>query len=202
MANRTRNQAVAAMWSAVSVLAASGFSSPAVASAAQREGTIVVHVDNYAGVPAKDLTKAELIADRVYDAIGVRVIWVHEEASDDPPGLRVHLRLLSRDMADRKISKERIPDDVLGQAIPASQCAYILFHRIPHVAVQEGHDYRRVLGLVVAHELGHIVLPTEGHSETGVMNRHVYLRSKYNLVYFTNEQGEAIRGLLMKLAGN
>ena len=50
-------------------------------------------------------------------------------------------------------------------------------HKSPHVT-----DYTRILGLTIAHELGHIVLPTSGHSDSGIMNPHVYLRSKYNLV--------------------
>ena len=66
--------------------------------------------------------------------------------------------------------------------------------------MQHGHQYTRVLGLVIAHEIGHIVLPTNGHSRVGIMSPHVYLRSKYNLVYFTSEQGEAVRALLMTLA--
>jgi hypothetical protein len=185
------------------VLTAFSFFSPEVVSADQREPTIVVQVDDYAGIRRADLVDAEMIADRIYQAIGVRVIWVHEEVPPgDPRGLRVHLRLLSRDMAARKIFQERIANDVLGQAVPPSRCAYIFFHRVSAVARQRLTDYARVLGLTMAHEIGHIVLPSAGHSDTGIMNPNVYLRSKYTLVYFTNEQAEAIRALLMKLANN
>lgn len=180
-----------------SVLAVFGLSLPGVVFAGQREATIVVQVGNYADIPPKDLANAERVANHVYAAIGVRMIWVHDEGpTDDPQDLRVYLRLLSRDMANRKISTERIAGDVLGHAISPSRCAYVFDHRILSVAMQHGHDYARVLGLVIAHEIGHIVLPTNGHSDVGIMSPNVFLRSKYNLVYFTSGQGEAVRALL------
>lgn len=186
------------------VLAATGvlalFSpSPRVVFAAPQDAAIVVQVDNFADVPREDLAEAESVATRVFEAIGVTSIWIHEEVPfDDPRGLRVHLRLLSRHMADRKISKERIADDVLGEAVQGSRCAYIFVHRIASIAMQELRDYARLLGLSIAHEIGHIVLPTRGHSGSGIMSPHVYLRSKYNLVYFTEPQGDAIRELLLR----
>jgi len=184
-----------------SLLTAYGISSPALLFAGQRDATIVVQVDNYAGISRPNLANAELVADRIYEAIGVRLIWVHEEVPPgDLRGVRVHLRLLSRDMATRKISQERIANDVLGQAVPPSRCAYVFFHRVSAVARKQLTDYTRVLGLTMAHEIGHIVLPSAGHSNTGIMNPNVYLRSKYTLVYFTLEQGEAIRALLIKIA--
>ena len=187
---------------AIGVLAVFG-PSPDVVFAAPRDATIVVQVDNFADVPREDLAEAESVATRIFEAIGVTFIWAHEEVPfNDPRGLRVHLRLLTRRMAERKISKERIRGDVLGEAITRSRCAYIFVHRISAVAMQALHDYERVLGLAIAHEIGHIVLPTHGHSESGIMGPHVYLRSKYNLVSFTESQGDAIRGLLLRHASS
>ncbi len=171
-----------------------------IAAAGEREATIVAQVDDYAEIPPADLTEAESAAAHIYESIGVRVIWVHAEVPfDDPRGVRVHVRLLSRKMADRKIAKEKITSDVLGEAIAAARCAYVFVDRIPPVVFQFGQPYTRVLGLVIAHEIGHILLPGQGHSESGIMGAHVDLWSR-KLLYFTPKQGTEIKSLLMRLA--
>ena len=166
----------------------------------EREATIVAQVDNYAEVPPADLAEAESAAADIYESIGVRVIWVHADVPfDDPRGVRVHVRLLSRKMADRKVAKEKTTSDVLGEAIAAARCAYVFVDRIPPVVFQFGQPFTRVLGLVIAHEIGHILLPGQGHAESGIMSAHVNLWSR-KLVYFTPEQGTEIKSLLMRLA--
>ncbi|HEY5617846.1 MAG TPA: hypothetical protein VIK60_07860, partial [Vicinamibacterales bacterium] len=115
----------------------------------------------------------------------------------DPRGLRVHVRLLSRTMAERKISKERIKDNVLGQANRPSRSVYVFFHRIPPVAFEHAQDYVRVLGLVMAHEVGHVLLPGDSHSATGIMSVKADVWSK-SVRYFTAEQGAAICSMLVE----
>lgn len=170
------------------------------AVAGEWEATIVAQVDDHAEIPPADLIEAESAAAHIYESIGVRVIWVHADVPfDDPRGVRVHVRLLSRTMTDRKIAKEKITSDVLGEAIAAARCAYVFVDRIPPVVFQFGQPYTRVLGLVIAHEIGHILLPGQGHAESGIMSAHVNLWSR-KLVYFTPEQGTEITSLLMRLA--
>jgi hypothetical protein len=162
------------------------------------QGTIVAQVDDHAEIGAGDLAAAEQLAERIYEAIGVRVMWVHREVPlQDPRGLRVHLRLLSRTMAKRKISKERIKADVLGQANRASRNVYVFFHRIVPVAIKHRQNYARVLGLVMAHEMGHLLLPADGHSDIGIMSAHPDVWSK-SVRYFTAEQGAAILSLFVE----
>ena len=59
--------------------------------------TLLVQVDNDARIPAADIAQMEEVVARSFLAIGVHVLWEHGEvALDDPRGVRVHLRLLSR----------------------------------------------------------------------------------------------------------
>lgn len=205
--NGTRSFQITGVLAIVSVgwLSGAAFASqPAVANEQERppavgwQGTIVAQVDDYADLRPGDLAAAEQLAGRIYEAIGVRVIWVHGEVPiQDPRGLRVHLRLLSRTMAERKISKERIKADVLGQANRPSRNAYIFFHRILPVAIKHRQNYARVLGLVMAHEMGHVLLPADSHSESGIMSANPDVWSKL-VRYFTLEQGAAIRSILLE----
>lgn len=158
--------------------------------------TLLVQVDNDARIPTADLARMEAVVARRFLAIGVHVIWEHAEvALDDPRGLRVHLRLLSRTSADRKIVKERIGNSVLGQTNRPARLVYIFCHRIVEASVKYLHEYTQILGLVVAHEFGHVLLPAGGHSESGLMNGRTNLWGKI-VHQFTPEEGEAIRALL------
>jgi hypothetical protein len=100
-------------------------------------------------------------------------------------------------MAERKISKERIKSNVLGQTNRPSRLVYVFFHRIMPIAVRYDQDYARLLGLVVAHELGHVLLPRDSHSPTGIMSARADVWSRA-VRYFSNEQGAAIRSFLTR----
>jgi hypothetical protein len=154
---------------------------------------LLVQVDNDARMPAADLAEMEEVVAHSFLAIGVQVVWEHGEvARDDARGLQVHLRLLSRMNADQKIAKERIGNAVLGQTNRPARLVYIFTRRIVEASVKFSHDYTRILGLVVAHELGHVLLPAGSHSDSGVMNGRTNLWGKI-AHEFTPEEGEAIR---------
>jgi hypothetical protein len=158
--------------------------------------TLVVEVDNDARIPAADLAQMEQVVARSYLAIGVQMIWEHRKVPlDDPRGLRVHLRLLSRAKADRKMTVEGIANAVLGQTNRPARLVYIFCHRIVEASAKYSHDYARTLGLVVSHELGHVLLPASSHSDTGIMKGRANLWAK--LAHdFTPEEGAEIRSRL------
>jgi hypothetical protein len=162
--------------------------------------TLLVHVDNDARIPAADLAQMEEVVARSFLDIGVQVIWEHGDvALDDPRGLRVRLRLLSRNNANRKIAAERTGSAVLGLTNRPARIVYVLCHRIAEASVKYGHDYTRILGFVVAHELGHVLLPAGSHSHTGVMKGRANLWGKI-AHEFTPAEGEAIRHGLAQLS--
>jgi hypothetical protein len=99
-------------------------------------------------------------------------------------------------MARRMITKARVADDVLGQAARPTGRAYIFTHRVTEIGVQYGRDFAWVLGQVLAHEVGHLVLPTYSHSSRGIMRAGLIVRSTTNQL-FTTEQGAAIRTFVM-----
>jgi len=160
--------------------------------------TLLVQVDNDARIPAAHLAEMEHVVAGSFLRIGVQVIWEHGEvALDDSRGMRVHLRLLSRANARRKIAKERIGNAVLGQSIRPGRRVYIFCHRIVEASFTYSRVYTRILSLVVAHELGHVLLPAGSHSDSGVMRGRAKLRGKI-VDEFTAEEGEAIRAMLIR----
>ena len=145
-----------------------------MAATSQGQPTIVLHVINYAALSRDVLDEAKARVASVYEVIGVRTVWVDERGSaDQRQDGRLHLTilLLSRDMAEKKISAEGIKDGVLGQAHLPSGRASIFCDRI--ATMPGAPTYFPIpLGDVIAHEVGHLVLGTNSHSRSGIMRAH------------------------------
>ena len=157
---------------------------------------LVIHVDNYARVPDADRSKAEEAVTRIYAKAGIRLAWVTGHDQADAPGLHVRVQLLPGDMAIQKIRAERLDDSVLGQAARGAGRAFIFTHRIARIALRHRDDFRRLLGVVMAHEVGHLVLPFYGHSERGIMRANFDVYSK-SFDEFTSEQAAAIHSTIL-----
>ena len=163
MATRAR-LATAAMVVAMTLMSARS------TAAGQETLTLALRVENYAGVSAEILGAAEEQAARIYHDIGVRTIWVHDGSTDPEPQTRhLGVLILSRDMAQRQIGAGKLGDHVLGVGNPDTGRAHIFADRIAAVAAKKQRDVASVLGLVLAHEVGHMVLPPHSHSCTGIM---------------------------------
>jgi hypothetical protein len=122
-----------------------------------------VTVYDYAGVDPEMLAMAKRITSDVYLHAGIEIEWVEPDGFEDIG--RFYVNLLSNEMAARfSASKETV-----GFAMPGSLAASAMYDRIREIA----HDHRLpcgvLLGYVMAHELGHLLLPAHSHSEVGLM---------------------------------
>ena len=89
-------------------------------------------------------------------------------------------------------------DDNLGFAAVGKDggiLATIFYHRVE--AVTKGGDSSRILGYAIAHEIGHLLLGSNAHSQAGIMRAywtHDFLRlAKRQLLLFTPEQVQLMR---------
>jgi hypothetical protein len=64
---------------------------------------------------------------------------------------------------------------VLGQAAKGVGRAYVFAHRIEELAGRNAVSVSRILARVIAHEIGHLLLPV-GHSRRGIMCENLDLR--------------------------
>jgi hypothetical protein len=164
------------------------------ASAEESPRSVVVRVFNYAGVPPADLAGALSAAARVYAAIGVELAWTDRQPVGVPGRVPpLALVLLPRDMTEKKAAAEDIPAGVLGRAAAATGRAYAFYHRTIDAAARARVDDRLLLGKVIAHEVGHLLLGDGGHAEDGIMRAGVELRG--NDERFTAAQARTIRAL-------
>jgi hypothetical protein len=166
----------------------------ATAAGASDRATIVLHVDDFSGLLPVDVDAARSVARRVFGRAGIQAIWVYGRNRTPPIEGALHLKVLvlSKEMAGQKIASEGVPDNVLGQAAKACGRAYIFSHRIAALAARNQRPVGDLLGLVIAHEVGHLVLPGNGHSPRGIMTSSLDL-SAAALPAFTPDQMAAIR---------
>jgi len=154
--------------------------------------TLFVRVLDYAGVPGP-VRSARAQVTRIFAAAAVSVNWTVE-----PADVRaIDVLVLSDAMSDRKIKAESIPAGVLGLAAHSARRVYILTERVISVANGVGVQPGDVLGDVIAHELGHLLLGENQHSVSGIMAADYTVQNKAAR-RFTNDQAALIRAHLLR----
>ena len=140
---------------------------------------IEVHIYDYSGVSADVLTRAEQETARIYGRVGVEMEWRNcartaEEAAQNPicellPGsaTRLTLRLLSNAMA-QKLHRD---SNVHGLALVREdggfgEEAYVFADHARDLAAGEELQ-SLILGDLIAHELGHLLLGEGWHNTDG-----------------------------------
>lgn len=164
---------------------------------------VVVHVTDYRGIAPRDLASAEQLAAQVYRLIGVQVIWVDDQVETAQPDGSFHVKVvvLSRVMTSMKCQQDGLSDSTFGRGTKASRRAYIFYDRIADHAARARFEVSHPLAIVLAHEIGHLLLPVYGHSPSGIMRADLE-GSLVRVPNFTSEQGAAIRGLLTAVHAN
>ncbi|MBK5255733.1 MAG: hypothetical protein JJE39_06845 [Vicinamibacteria bacterium] len=195
MEKAIRNIIVAA---AATALALTGGTSRA---ADRQAPTVVVHVADLAGVGSAGLARAMAQTMGVYKAAGVRLVWV--EAGKGPgaracEGLNVFVTLLS----PRQLLEQGGRESALGRAARAERQAWIYPGRVSLLAWQKSMDERVLLGLVIAHEVGHLLLPGPGHSSDGIMTAGIDTDPRGVRARFTPREVQGIRARVESEAGN
>ena len=168
---------------------------------------MAAHVNNYAALQPGELAAAEREAARIYEAIRVRILWVPDpEPRPDPGpcGFPLRVLLLSRKMELQFSRTQALGDMVFGFITRETGRAYILTHRhlelARRLARRYSYDFPRLLGQTIAHEVGHLLSPTDSHADRGIMQAQHFGVRAYSASYFTPEQGGAIRARLAATA--
>jgi hypothetical protein len=154
---------------------------------------VVVNVDNRSGIRAEALEEAVTHATRIYAAIGVALVWTDGgRIPIEPAALRLAVTLPSGSGEERLVTEVGAPEATLGFAPRGTGRAYIFCVRVVRVAKSTGEPVGAVLGRVIAHELGHLLLPGRGHSQTGIMRARLDDWPS-RMPAFSDAEAEAIR---------
>jgi len=142
--------------------------------------TIFIRSYNNFGVPAPDLAVAREHAQAIFQEAGVNVVFIDcwaggpREAVEtvnrcqDPVGADIVLRLQKTRETDRSRFVS-MGFSLVGTPGAAPFLATVYVDRAESVARGAGIDPRRVLGLAIAHEIGHLLLNSNTHAPSGLM---------------------------------
>ncbi len=163
-----------------------------------------VHVYNYAKVDHKVLAWAEEKAARLFLQAGVEPIWVTCPRSQQEIGQypKCHetkgLILNIRPEAGLKTTQR---NHEFGFALQTT--AYVFAGSLKGIVQSGVGSWPIVLGHVIAHEIGHLMLGTDSHSSDGVMRARLgpedWRRASVGQLSFNASQRERIRSFVAQV---
>ena len=167
-------------------------------------GRPAIRVCNVAQVDAAILQQAKQVAEQIFLNAGIELRWMDclgrgNDASADGRPPAAH-EIVLRIIRQTKQAIDATGQFVAGQAIrPAPEVSggviTIFYERTEMVAEQLRYQYPElkvdaargiVMGHLMAHEIGHLLLPTPAHAAAGIMKAQLDSR----------DWGQAVRGVL------
>ena len=125
--------------------------------------SVRVLVVNQAKVPDVTLREGERHAKRIFSGVGITLLWTNTKPGEPYSEAAVQMRIVI--VPDSRTEQNRR----LGIAHSENMAAYPFYERIVDLAEHNGADIAALLGHVIAHEIGHLLLPYDSHSSSGVM---------------------------------
>jgi hypothetical protein len=169
---------------------------------------VVVSVYNDAGLSATLLAGAESKAAKIFERAEVEVTWMNCSAPEVPPSDKgacirfdwpshLAMRIVPRSKRSRK--------EVFGIAFLSAEgtgCYSTVFlDQAMDLHAGANIDLASILGSVMAHELGHLLLGLNSHASTGIMRARWQPEDLSSVargsLVFTTEQAELMRGKLI-----
>jgi hypothetical protein len=164
--------------------------------------TLRVLAVNQADVPDHILKAAELEGTRMFSAMGIRLLWIDTIPASDGSTVATGHHLTVNILSDSLMKRARraTATDAMGEA-PRSHdrrptVAYAFYRRIEDFARQHETDVAKILADVIAHEMGHLLLPHDSHTLRGVMRARLdraQWEGTANGLAFSRDQAELIR---------
>ncbi len=201
------------------LLGAPRSSQAAPQESAKASTEINVRIYNYAAVPEQRMARTQRHAAMVFTKVGLDPIWldcrlssaepIKDAACEEP--LRptdIVLRILPRKMAARLGVKHAI----CGFALPAKKLGFgtaTIFHqRVDELVSQGSFSVDRnsaqalVLGHIIAHEIGHLLLGKGSHASRGLMsfpwNKKELKEAAWGGLAFTRGQTRRVRNAMVE----
>jgi len=156
---------------------------------------VVVRVENPHGFEAPALGGAQELATGIYERAGVSLRWMVDETMEPD---RTFTVVLTSSVAVRSVLRS----DAMGVA-PSPRDgtrgtrAYVFLNKVQSFAARHHLVVMRVLACVLAHEIGHLLLPPNAHWPNSVMQDRwhpsLFLSGSPRLPGFTRDQAKLLR---------
>jgi hypothetical protein len=169
--------------------------------------TIEVVTVNQARIPRETVKRAEQVATRIFLAAGIRLEWTSsapdavEPYRETAQQLKIHIVPDSpMKQAGRRLGvAERLVDN-------SDKRTFVFYNQIVDLARLNGVDIAPILGHVLAHEMGHMLLPYGSHTLQGIM-REEWDRAQFEaiakgILTFTAQHSDLIRAHVRAIHAN
>ena len=176
-------------WAARTLLAATVISAATTQSVTAQSSSRGVHLRNDARLGDDTLEAARQLVSGIYSHAGLELIWADDEAA---------LTIILRPRASQQTTL-RAPDAMgytPGGGTERGRLAFVIVNRVHEASDRYRAPRSVVLGVAIAHELGHLLLSKE-HSATGIMkpyfNQADFRRAGNGRLLFTDLQARLLR---------
>jgi hypothetical protein len=138
-----------------------------------------------ADVPVGDRAAATQVATNILHAAGIEILWMNcddrvsahqrvtrKECMTPPNPGEVIVRFVSAQLSTDRINRpgpDRLGDAYVDTSAASGTLATVYVDRVAVMARSAGLDAGTLLGRVMAHEIGHLLLGTANHRPTGLM---------------------------------
>ncbi len=159
---------------------------------------VTVRVYNHASLAPEVLVRARDTVARIFHDSGIQVTWLEPSAAQ--PANAVVVRVIVRRNCDGFACGSGVMGATLGDAQAIGRTAYVFKDRVLQTAQMRHQDVTQVLAYVIAHEMGHVLLPRPAHTAQGLMRadwngddlRHIAI----DALRFTTAQAAQMRAML------
>ena len=165
---------------------------------------VTVRVCNYAQIDEQAMSQAKKEATRIFQKARINLLWFDCLGEIHPACTRP---LGPNDIVFKTGQKYRVSpgvyqDNVGGAAVRTlegggSGYATLFFDSVQDVADAERLPPGLILGVAMAHEFGHLLLPSRGHSCKGIMRaklrRGDWKKAAQGRLFFTSKESDQMR---------
>ena len=150
-------------------------------------GTIDLQIQNDASVPAQTVEQCQDELTRIFGDAGLTLRW-----TELTPRFTVHI-------VSQVLGYGRASSPVMGVALRSANgsTAQIFFRQVQDFARAYHMNVSTMLAYVIAHEIGHLLLPGAPHSPTGLMqaewDKALVQNASRRSLTFTDTQAARIR---------
>jgi hypothetical protein len=170
--------------------------------------TVVLTLVNNAHVAADTLRAARSEVERIYDLAGIHLEWSQPGGSQQANTIHLTVVIVRNCVNRRTCENPQIGGLALGSEGRGARWAYVFFDRIRDLAAKSTtgrffyNEQREalVLGVVIAHEVGHLLLPLD-HAPSGLMTSEINIaqtnEATRDVLRFTPEQAVHMRNVVL-----
>jgi hypothetical protein len=187
---------------ALSVAVLVGLSSARATTTADDALPIVVLVDNRASAAAEVIDQAGKEVARIHRQAGLRVLWLAKsQAPHDSAGtFTVYLMVRTGLLPKGNTPSEFLMGAAPGGALDCGGVVYLFFDQVIEFARVHQTGAALVMGTVVAHEIGHLLLGNRGHTSEGLMraswSADDWQRASAGFLLFSRRESELMRATI------